>query len=162
IPTTPDTLYRVASITKLFTATAILQLRDAGRLGLEDRVADILPWFKPTPAEEEEQPITIRNLITHTSGLPREAPFPYWTEQAFPSIDETRAAIPTQTGVFQPETRWKYSNLAVVIAGEVVAAVSGEPWAAYVRRHILEPLGMGDTLTDPPREDQPRLARGYG
>jgi len=161
IPAGPDTLYRVASITKLFTATAILQLRDAGKLRLDDSVADILPWFKPAPAEGSAVPITIRHLLTHTSGLPREAPFPYWSEAVFPSVDEIRAAVPTQTEVFAAETRWKYSNLAVTIAGEIVAAVSGEPWGAYVRGHVLEPLGMRDTLTETPAADHPKLARGY-
>lgn len=161
IPATPDTLYRVASITKTFTATAILQLRDAGKLRLDDAVADVLPWFKPAPANSDASPITIRHLITHTSGLPREAPFPYWSEAVFPSVDDIRGALPAQAGIFPTETRWKYSNLAVVIAGEVVSAASGEPWSAYVRHHILEPLGMRNSLTDTPPRDHPLLARGY-
>jgi D-alanyl-D-alanine carboxypeptidase len=91
---TAETLYRVASITKLFTATALLQLRDAGKLRLDDRVADILPWFEPRPGPDETSPITIRHLITHTSGLPREAPFPYWSEAVFPPIADVCAAVP--------------------------------------------------------------------
>src|ERR1051325_1497526 len=62
VPTTPETLYRVASITKLFTATSILQRRDAGKLRLDDRFADVLPWFKPAPAERDEAPITVQHL----------------------------------------------------------------------------------------------------
>jgi CubicO group peptidase (beta-lactamase class C family) len=161
VPATADTLYRVASISKPFTATALLQLRDAGKLRLDDPVAEVLPWFKPSPADGDASPITIRHLITHTSGLPRDAPFPYWSEGAFPSVDDIRAALPTQAGIFPTETRWKYSNLALIMAGEVVSAVSGQPWAEYVRRHILEPLGMRDSLTDTPPPDHPRLARGY-
>src|SRR5262245_57180111 len=84
-PSTADTPYRVASITKTFTATAIRQLRDAGKLGLDDRVSDILPWFTPSSPHPDAPPITVRHLITHTAGLPRESPFPYWSEGAFPS-----------------------------------------------------------------------------
>src|SRR5215208_2700212 len=115
VPASADTLYRVASITKPFTATAILQLRDAGKLHLDDRVQDVLPWFTPAPAADDGAPITIRHLITHTSGLPREAPFPYWSEAVFPSVDDIRRALSAQTCVLPTEMRWKYSNLALVI-----------------------------------------------
>jgi CubicO group peptidase (beta-lactamase class C family) len=161
VPAAPDTLYRVASITKLFTATAILQLRDAGKLRLDDPVRDVLPWFTPAPAASDGPPITVRHLITHTSGLPRESPFPYWSDVAFPALDEVRSSLPGQACILPTETRWKYSNLALVVAGEVVTSVSGVPWSEYVRRHILEPLGMRDSLTTTPPPDHPRLARGY-
>lgn len=80
VPATADTLYRIASITKLFTATSILQLRDAGRLQLDDPVDRHVPWFAVKSRHDDAPPITIRHLITHTSGLPREAAFPYWSE----------------------------------------------------------------------------------
>jgi D-alanyl-D-alanine carboxypeptidase len=161
VPATAETLYRVASITKTFTATAILQLRDAGKLALDDRVRDILPWFTPSTARPDAPPITVRHLITHTAGLPRESPFPYWSEVTFPSIEEIRAAAAGQSCILPTETRWKYSNLGLVVAGEVVAAVSGLPWASYVRRHVLEPLGMHDSVPEGVPADHPRLARGY-
>ena len=161
VPATPETLYRVASITKTFTATAILQLRDTGKLGLDDRVRDILPWFTPATPQPDAPPITIRHLITHTAGLPRESPFPYWSEVAFPSLEEIRAAASGQSCILPTETRWKYSNLGLVVAGEIVTAVSGIPWAQYVRRHILEPLGMHASIPEGVGADDPRLARGY-
>ena len=160
-PATPATLYRVASITKTFTATALLQLRDAGKLALDDEVRRHLPWFTPPATHADAPPITLRHILTHTTGLAREAPFPYWTDLQFPAIDEIRAAVATQEAVLATEDRWKYSNLAFVLAGEVVAAASGMPWAAYVRSHILEPLGMhASGVTDVPA-DHPGLARGY-
>jgi CubicO group peptidase (beta-lactamase class C family) len=158
---TPDTLYRVASITKTFTATALLQLRDAGKLRLDDEVRAHLPWFTPPARYPEASPITLRHILTHTTGLAREAPFPYWTDLRFPGLDEIREAIAAQDPVLPTDDRWKYSNLAFVIAGEVVAAVSGMPWAAYVRAHLLEPLGMRASLVDNPRDGHPGLARGY-
>ena len=160
-PATEATLYRVASITKTFTATALLQLRDAGKLRLDDEVQRHLPWFTPPSAHADSPPITLRHILTHTTGLAREAPFPYWTDLQFPAIEEIRAAIATQETVLATEDRWKYSNLAFVIAGEVVATVSGMPWAAYVRAHILEPLGMHASRVDHVPLDHPGLARGY-
>ena len=161
IPATAETLYRVASITKTFTATAIMQLRDAGKLRLDDAVRDHLPWFTPPTSHADAPPITLRHILTHTTGLAREAPFPYWTELIFPSIDEIRTAVTAQESVLSTEARWKYSNLAFVVAGEVVAAVSGMPWAQYVRSHILEPLDMRASFVENPAVDQPGLARGY-
>ncbi len=161
-PATPETLYRVASITKLFTATAILQLRDAGRLQLDDPLTRHLPWFSVASRHADAPTITIRHLITHTSGLPREAAFPYWTDGEFPTAEKMREALPGQEAVLATETQWKYSNLALALAGEIVAAVSGVAYEEYVARHILEPLGMRDTLVRTPDRDDPRLARGFG
>ena len=161
IEASPETLYRVASITKTFTATAILQLRDAGKLRLDDEVRHHLPWFTPPTSYPDAPPITLRHILTHTTGLAREAPFPYWTDLEFPAIDAIRAAVPAQAPVLATEDRWKYSNLAFVIAGEVVSAVSGMPWAAYVRSHILDPLGMRTSLVENPPLSHSGLARGY-
>jgi CubicO group peptidase (beta-lactamase class C family) len=161
VSATADTLYRVASITKTFTATAILQLRDAGKLRLDDEVRKYLPWFTPPTSHEDAPPITLRHILTHTTGLAREAPFPYWSDLEFPTIDAVRAAVPGQASVLATEDRWKYSNLAFVVAGEVVSAVSGVPWAAYVRAHILDPLGMHTSIVDNPALSHPGLARGY-
>ena len=157
-----DTRYRIASVTKLFTSTAILLLRDAGKLQLDDPVARHLPWFEIRQRHSEAEPVTIRHLLTHTSGLPREAAFPYWTDARFPSRAQVRERLPQQESAYPAATRWKYSNLALALAGEIVAAVSGRPWEEFVQQRILDPLGMNDTLTGPPRPDDPRLAAGYG
>ena len=161
VPATPNTLYRIASISKLFTATAIMQLRDAGKLRLDDPVGDKLPWFSIKKTYEGGPPITVRHLITHTSGLPREVNGVNWSDLTFPTRDEMLRVLPGQETVFPPDTEWKYSNLAVSLAGEIVAAVSGEPWSRYVERHILEPLGMASTRVVPER-GMPGLAVGYG
>ena len=161
LPATPGTLYRIGSITKLFTATAILILRDAGKLGLDDPLTLHLPWFAMTSASSDAGAVTIRHLLTHTSGLPREAGFPYWTDYRFPTIDDIRARLPAQERPLPVESRWKYSNLGATLAGEVVAAVSGEPYPEFVRRHVLEPLQMSATHVATPPPDDPRLAQGY-
>ncbi len=160
-PATPATLYRIASITKLFTSTAIMQLRDAGKLQLDDPVARHLPWFKVRNRHPEGPVVTIRHLITHTSGLPREAAGVNWSDVAFPSREEMIRRLSEQETVFPSETEWKYSNLAVSLAGEIVAAVSGEPWTRYIDSRILGPLGMTATRTLP-KPGAPGLSVGYG
>ena len=162
IPATPATIYRMASVTKTFTATAIMQLRDAGKLSLDDPVVRHLPWFKVKSRFDDAPAVTIRHLLTHTSGLPREAAYPYWTDNFFPPLEQIQEALPNQEAVFAPETTWKYSNLALALAGEIVAAASGEPYDIYVRKHILEPLGMSSSTVRFPTETRQRLAVPYG
>ena len=160
-PATPATAYRIASISKLFTATAILQLRDAGKLQLDDPVAKWLPEFAPAHVDAASPVITIRHLLTHTSGLPREVDGTYWNDMHFPSREDMERTLNTMGVVGPPENEWKYSNVAVSLAGYVVEKASGEPYADYVTRHILGPLGMASTRVIPTR-DMASLATGYG
>jgi CubicO group peptidase (beta-lactamase class C family) len=160
-PAKPDTLYRIASITKLFTSTAIMQLRDAGKLRLDDPLVEHLPWFRLGRAHDEAPAITIRHLLTHTAGLPREAGFPYWTDGDFPTPAQVRERLAAQPAALPTETEWKYSNLGLTLAGEVVAAVSSRPYAEYVTDHVLQPLGMRCTWVTTPPADHPDLATGF-
>jgi D-alanyl-D-alanine carboxypeptidase len=162
IPMRSTTLFRMASNTKMFTSVAILQLRDAGKLRLDDPVAKYLPWFKMKPAAADDPPVTIENLVTHGSGLPREAASPYWTTFEFPSKEEIRKTISTQTAAYSPDVRFKYSNLALSLAGYIVEEVSGERYSDYIQRHILQPLGMNSSSIDRKPEPFDRLAVGYG
>ncbi len=162
IPATAATRYRIASITKLFTSTGILMLRDAGMLQLDDPVERHLPWFTIRQRFPNAPAITIRHLLTHTAGLPREAAFPYWTDADFPTGAQVRDALPRQETAFPTETRWKYSNLALVLAGEVVGAVSGRPYEDFVQQRVLDPLGMRDTLAGPPPPGAAGVAVGHG
>src|SRR5262249_39509006 len=163
IPATPGTRYRVGSVTKLFTATAVMQLRDEGKLDLDDTVKRHLPWFALAGEGGSPPPdLTIRQLLSHTSGLPREAAFAYWDTLEFPPTALVRGGLLRQSTAREPETQWKYSTLAMTLAGEIVAAVSGLPSPRYVERRILEPLGMASTIVDGIAPHDPRLARGYG
>ena len=162
VETTPKTRYRIASITKLFTATSIMQLRDKGKLSLDDEVVTHLSWFKLKKTYPETPPIRIWHLLTHTSGLPREAPTPYWTDSDFPTRETVIKLISTQEAAVPTETLWKYSNLALTLAGEIVQEVSNTPYTKYVEKNILKPLGMSDTLIEPPDPNDPKLAKGYG
>ena len=160
IPATPSTLYRIASISKVFTSTAILELRDAGKLQLDDPVVKYLPWFKVKEPKPDSPPITIWNLLTHTSGLARELPMYYWNDLKFPSREEMMKLVSEEPAIVPPGTEYKYSNLGLAIAGEVVATVSGESYRKFVEDHILRPLGMNSTLVEPMPND-PNMAIGY-
>jgi CubicO group peptidase (beta-lactamase class C family) len=161
IPATPSTVYRIGSITKLFTSTAILQLRDAGKLRLDDPVSLYLPWFSvPNPFPDAPE-ITIRHLLTHTSGLSREADFPYWTDHVFPTQKDLAETVPEQDAINPPENTYHYSNLGMSLLGEIVTEVSGQPWADYVQENILTPLGMLSSSTAPDGELLQRMATPY-
>ena len=157
-PMTPQTRFRMASHSKLFTATAVMQLREDGKLRLDDPVATHLPWFSVKRADPDDPPITIEELLTHSSGLPREAGS-HWTTFNFPTSEELRGLMAERQAPFAPEVRWKYSNLAYSIAGMVVERVSGLTWADYIQRHIFDPLGMKSSSVD---KNVAGMAVGYG
>lgn len=158
LPMAPATRFRMASHSKLFTATAIMQLREQGKVRLDDPVVQHLPWFRFQPAGDDDGPITIEQLLSHSSGMPREAA-DHWTTLQFPTEAEVRVLMATREAAFAPAVRWKYSNLAYTVAGLVVEQVSGMRWADYVQQHIYQPLGMTASSVD---HDEPGLAVGYG
>ncbi len=157
-PMTPQTKFRMASHSKMFTAIAIMQLREEGKIRLDDPVAKHLPWFKVKPAGDDDTPITIEQLLTHTSGLQREAG-DHWSSNDFPTREEVKALMADRQAAFGPSTRWKYSNLAYTVAGMVIEAVSGMTWADYLQQNIFGPLGMSSSSVD---KNVPGLTVGYG
>jgi CubicO group peptidase (beta-lactamase class C family) len=158
-----QTIYSICSISKLFTSIGVLQLRDAGKLRLDDPVGRHLSWFNiRRPADAPE--ITIEGLLTHAAGLPRESDHPYWTgpEFAFPTREQIIERLAKQETLYPAETYFQYSNLGLTLAGEVVAAASGQSYGDYVQRNILDPLGLRSTTSEmPERERGGRLAVGY-
>ena len=157
----PDSIFRIASMTKSFTATAILMLRDAGLLRLDDPAAAYVPqlasWTGPT---EDAGPITIRQLLTMSAGLPSDDP---WgdRQQGMP-LDRFAALLEAApTFAWPPGTWFEYSNLGYAVLGRIVTAASGREYREYVGDSILEPLGMRSTGFR--EEDLPsvRLAHGY-
>lgn len=161
IPATPATAYRIASISKTFTAHALLQLRDAGKLQLDDPITKWIPELELAKVNPQSPAITIRHLLTHTGGIPREVDGTYWNDMNFPSREAMLPVLSRMGVVSEPDKEWKYSNVALSLAGYIVEAASGEPYAEYVARHILTPLGMSGTRVIPPT-DMPTLAVGYG
>ena len=163
-PADADTIYSICSISKLFTAIGIMQLRDEGQLTLRDDVADHLDWFDIARTHEGSAPITIESLLTHSSGLPRESDYPYWIGPDFPF--PTRAQmidrLSVQETLYPSEHYFQYSNLALSLAGEIVAEQSGQDYDTYINEQILGPLQMSDTRTHYPDDLRgEQLAIGY-
>ena len=157
-----DTVYRVASISKTFTAPAVVQLRDRGRLTLDDPLVRHLPEFGAVRVHHGRvEDVTLRRLLSHRSGLVSEGPFAYWDTRQFPELDEVLAALPRTEVVLAPDAGAKYSNLAFALLGEVVARLSGEPFPDYVRRHLFAPLGMDSSSFRPDEALLARMAVGY-
>jgi CubicO group peptidase (beta-lactamase class C family) len=164
VSSSPSTIYSICSISKLFTSVAIMKLRDAGKLRLEDLVADHLPWFNLQQQFPDTGPITIRSVLTHSSGLPRESDYPYWTgpDFPFPTQKQVKAKLGSQKTLYSPSTYFQYSNLGISLLGEIVAEVSGMPYENYIEENILKPLRLANTRTKLPESLwRGKLATGY-
>ena len=156
-----DTVFRIASMTKSFTAATILSLRDDGRLRLDDEVALYVPalagWRHPAA---DAPAITLRHLLTMTAGLPTDDP---WGDRQqglpFDGFAELLAAGPVF--VWPPGTQFDYSNLGYGILGRVVTAAAGAEYKDAVRTRLLAPLGMADSAYEEAEVDPERLAHGY-
>jgi len=163
-PASSDTIYGICSVSKLFTSIGVMQLRDQGKLSLSDSVKDHLPWFNIQQSFPESSEITIESLLTHTSGLPRESDFPYWTAPDFetPTRQQMIEKLPTQKTLYPVSAHYEYSNLGMILAGEIIAARAGESYAEYIQENILSPLELQDTSSAMPEAEQrQRLAAGY-
>jgi CubicO group peptidase (beta-lactamase class C family) len=159
-----DTLYRIASITKTLTATAILQLRDEGCLSLGDPLVAHVPEFAAAsnrfgPIEQ----VTLHGLLTHASGLQSDPPLahPAPLEWGYLTRREILGSLEAMAVVIPPGSRFKYSNLGYELLGEVVRRVSGRSLNAYFLEYITGPLGMSSTAHDPDPELAARCAVGY-
>jgi CubicO group peptidase (beta-lactamase class C family) len=138
---TPDTQYRLGSITKTFTAAAIMQLRDAGKLDLEDRLDAHVEGAAHAP--------TIRRLLSHTSGLQRETHDDAWLNRRFASVPELLETFDRAEHVLPPGARFHYSNLAFALLGVVVERISEMSYREYVEQRLLQPIGLTRTSFDP-------------
>ncbi|MFY0627631.1 MAG: serine hydrolase [Reichenbachiella sp.] len=159
-----STLCSICSISKLFTSVAIMKLYDEGKLRLDDRVSDLLPAYNLEQKYPESGPITIRTLLTHSSGLPREADYPYWTgpDFNFPSKEQIDSNLSEQETLYPASTYLQYSNLGLTLLGEIVEEISGVSYDEYVQENILKPLGLSDTRTELPEDLYGKeLAIGY-
>jgi CubicO group peptidase (beta-lactamase class C family) len=160
-PVDADTVFRIASMTKSFTAMAILKLRDEGKLSLDDPAERYVTELRNLRYPTSDAPrITVRHLLTHSAGFPEDNP---WGDQQLSETEESltrmlRDGIPFSTA---PGTAYEYSNYGFAILGRIVANRSGQPYDEYVTRHILQPLGMSSTTLHADRVAKGRLAVGY-
>jgi CubicO group peptidase (beta-lactamase class C family) len=159
-----DTIYRIGSITKQFTAVAFQQLVQAGKVRLTDPVESFVPEIglvKGRPAGS--QPITLLQLATHTSGLDREpADIAKFTTGPVSEWQKTLiGALADLTYAYEPGTKYMYSNMGYAVLGLAIERISGQSYISYVEEKILKPLGMTTSQFDLEAKLQPRLSLGY-
>lgn len=145
-----ETIYDLASISKLFTAVAVMQLVEAGHVRLEDTVASHLPAF----AENGKGGVTVAHLLSHVGGLPPFIPL----HSDHPDVASRRRAALAVAPTSAPGTAYVYSDLGLIALGFLVESLSGTGLDDYVREHVTDPLGMDETLYNPPGELIPRIA----
>ena len=161
IPADPRSLFRIASMSKSFTALAILQLRDAGKLSLDDPVSKYLPEVGTLTQLTTDAPeITIRHLLTHSAGFPEDNP---WGDRQLADSDQDLMDLISGGVPFSnvPGVEYEYSNLGFALLGQIVQAVSGMDFTDYTRKNIFEPLGMRSTVWEYENAPADRLALGY-
>ncbi len=158
VPNTPITKFRIGSLTKAFTATAILLLEQQGQLRVQDSICNFLD-----PCPPAWQTITLHHLLTHTSGIPNFTSFPdYAAKMALPCpVTCTMDRFRDRPLEFAPGERWGYSNSGYILLGYVIEKVSGQPYERFLREQILEPLALDDTGYDHTEPIRPHRARGY-
>lgn len=158
VPNTPQTKFRLGSITKQFTATAILQLAALGKLNVTDPVSKYI-----TDAPAAWKDITIHHLLTHTSGVPNFTGFPDYEKTQREPVTPTElvARFENRPLDFEPGSKFKYSNSGYEVLGVIIEKVSGEKYEAYVKQHIFDPLDMHDTGYDHDTEIIKHRAAGY-
>lgn len=142
IPATAETVYRVGSVSKVFTDLAIMRLVERGMLDLDAPVTRYLPDFHPR--NPSGRPITLRELMTHHAGMVREPPVGSYFDSTAPPppLAAIVASLDSTALVYPPGTRYKYSNAALQVVGAVLEGATGEPFPAFLEREVLGPLGM--------------------
>jgi CubicO group peptidase (beta-lactamase class C family) len=170
-PMPANAVFWIASQSKPITATALMMLVDEGKVRLDDPVATYLPEFKElwVTVEQEkdhvllkhlERPITIRNILSHTSGLAFKSAMEQPTLDQLPLRDAARSYAMTPL-LFAPGSRYLYSNAGINTAGRIIEVVSGMPYADFLSTRLFNPLGMRDTTFWPSGEQLLRLAKAY-
>jgi CubicO group peptidase (beta-lactamase class C family) len=176
-PMAKDSLFRIASMTKPVTAGGIMILADEGKLSVEDKVEKHLPEFRGqmlvaarsgagdvVVLKKPPRPITLRDLLTHTSGLP--GGYPPALADLYVKRDRTLAegilVMSQQPLTFEPGSKWSYCNTGIDTLGRIIEAVSGKPYEEFLRERVFEPLGMTDTTFFPTPAQRERLAVTYG
>src|ERR1700692_320388 len=147
IPASSDTVYRIGSVSKLFTDIAIIQLVERGELNLDAPVTDYLPEFHPK--NSFGTPITLRQLMSQRAGFLREPPVGNYFETSQPTLAATVQSLNDTELVFAPNTHTKYSNAAIAVVGYLLEARSHEPFAQYLKSSVLDPMGLRHSSFEP-------------
>lgn len=159
IPATAGTIYRAGSVSKLFTDIGIMQLVERGELDLDAPVTRYLPDFRPK--NPFGKPITLRELMSHRSGLVREPPVGHYFDPSEPPVRATVDSLNSTTLVYAPGTHTKYSNAGITVAGYVLERLKATPYAEYLKHAVLEPMGLTESAFAPTPQLAPSLAKAY-
>ncbi len=170
-PMRPDALFWIASQSKPITATALMMLVDEGKVKLDDPVEKYLPEFRnqwlavyqdkdAVLLKRPKQPITVRDVLSHTSGLPFRSAMEEPTLDGLPLRDAVKSYAMTPLK-FEPGTKYEYSNAGINTAGRIIEVVSGMPYEDFLDKRLFGPLGMKDTTFWPNEEQLGRLAKSY-
>ena len=160
IPATTNSMFRIASMSKSFTSMAILQLRDAGKLKLDDPVEKYIPALKGQGLTLDAAPITIRHLMSHSAGFPEDNP---WGDRQLADSEKDLLDLIQHKISFSNTsgTEYEYSNLGFAMLGYIIHKVSGLPYDVYIQKNILQPLGMSSTTYEYTTIPQKVFAYGY-
>jgi CubicO group peptidase (beta-lactamase class C family) len=176
IPATTKTIYPIGSITKVFVATMLIQLAEAGVVTLDMPVKNLLPEYQVKSPYPGTQPTTLRQLATHTSGLPRDANINFWSDYAagnwlfssgttemkwYASKEEVLANLPYIELEYPPNSRYSYSNLGMALLGIALERAAKVPFMEYIESRILKPLGMNDSGFMLQKKKPDRVPTGY-
>lgn len=159
-PVTTQSMFRIASMTKSFTAMAILKLRDEGKLKLDDPVYLYLPELQSQKLTQDAPELTIRNLLTHSAGFPTDDP---WGDRKLAETDKDLQDL-FKNGVSfsnEPGTVYEYSNLGFATLGYIIKKVTGQSYQSYIARHIWQPLEMKAAAWEFTHIPAPQLVHGY-
>jgi CubicO group peptidase (beta-lactamase class C family)/D-alanyl-D-alanine dipeptidase len=159
LPATADTVYRVGSVSKLFTDIAVMQLVERGQVDLDAPVTTYLPSFKP--ANPFGTPITLRHLMSHRAGLVREPPVGHYFDDTAPTLAATVDSLNRTTLVYAPGTRTKYSNAGIAVVGRVLEVIAKRPFADALRDRVLAPLGLQKSAFAPTPAVTKDLAKAF-
>jgi len=160
-PATPQTIFAIASITKVFTATAMMQLRDAGKLSLDDPIKKHIPRFKLKSRFSDPSPVTFRQAASHTSGMPDETDLGQWETLKFPTIEAILNSLDSAEAVLPPLTDTSYSSLGPIMIGHAIERIAKRSYKEYLSMNLLKPLGMNSTGFEGGPNLRGRTATGY-
>ncbi len=155
-----NAIFRIASHSKMFTAVGIMQLQEQGKLKIDDSVNYYLPWFKGKNKISNNKNITIRQLLSHQSGIFRDGNTHHWDNHNFPKNIQT--TISEDSIIFENGSTFKYSNHAYATLGAIIEKISGEKYGDFMNKNIIAPLNLKHTYSDLPDDIPSALSNGYG
>ncbi|MFN8060794.1 MAG: serine hydrolase [Vicinamibacterales bacterium] len=157
LPATAETVYRVGSVSKLFTDIGVMQLQERGKVDLDTPIDHYLPEFRPH--NPFGKPITLRMLMSHRAGLVREPPVGHYFDPTHPTLAETVASLNRTSLVYEPGTRIKYSNAGVAVVGYVIEKLEGKPFASWLKANVLDQIGLSRSGFEPTPDITSRLSK---